>query len=103
MLRLFKIAGKSLEPRLYDGDFVLVAKVPFWLRPPRSGDVVVFRHPRFGVLIKRVQRISPHGELYVTGERPSSNDSDAFGVVETRDLIGKVVFAIKKKRPETTS
>jgi signal peptidase I len=102
MLRLFKIAGKSLEPRYHEGDFVLVLKVPIWLRQPRHGDVVVFRHPRFGVLIKRVRRVSPRGELYVTGERPSSNDSDAFGVVEAKDVIGKVVFAIRKKRPEFT-
>jgi signal peptidase I len=97
MLRLFKVTGKSLEPGYHEGDLVLVSKIPFLLRPPRPGDVVVFRHPRFGILIKQVQRISGKGELYVTGTRPSSNDSDSFGVIDVSSVIGKVVGSVWKK------
>jgi signal peptidase I len=97
MLRLFKVTGKSLEPIYHEGDFVLVSKISFLLCTPRPGDVVVFRHPRFGILIKRVQRISARGELYVTGTSPSSNDSDAFGVIEVKDVVGKVIVSFRKR------
>jgi signal peptidase I len=97
MLRLFKVSGKSLEPIYQEGDFVLTSKIPFYIRAPRTGDFIVFRHVRLGVLIKRIERVTPAGALYVTGTRPSSHDSDDFGVIAPADVIGKVVGAIKKK------
>lgn len=98
MLQLFKITGNSLQPIYYEGDFVFVSKIPFFARRPRPGDFVVFRHPRFGVMVKRIERVTPKLDLYVTGTRPSSNDSDNFGVIPFSDVIGKVVASIKKKR-----
>jgi signal peptidase I len=98
MLRLFKITGKSLEPIYQEGDFVLTSKIPFLMRAPRAGDFIVFRHPRLGVLIKCIERVTPAGALYVTGNRPSSHDSDDFGVIAPEYVLGKVVAAIKKNR-----
>jgi signal peptidase I len=96
MLRLFKITGKSLEPIYDEGDFVLVSKIPFLVRQPRRGDIVVFRHPRLGIMIKRVERVTDRRELYVSGTRPSSHDSDDFGVIPFTDVIGKVIGSIKR-------
>jgi len=53
------IPSASMEPTLRAGDRVLVLKAAYWLRTPRPGDVVVFRHPDEAVsgeadLIKRV-------------------------------------------------
>jgi signal peptidase I len=96
MLRLFKITGKSLEPIYNEGDFVLVSKIPFLVRQPRRDDIVVFRHARLGILIKRVERVTDRRELYVSGTRPSSHDSDDFGVIPFTDVIGKVIGRIKR-------
>jgi nickel-type superoxide dismutase maturation protease len=96
MLRLFKVTGKSLQPIYYEGDFVLVSKIPFLARRPRTGDIVVFCHPRFGMMIKRVERVTPGGELYVTGTHPTSKDSDNFGVIPFTSVIGKVIAGFKK-------
>jgi signal peptidase I len=98
MLRLFKVTGKSLEPIYQEGDFVLTSKIPFYIRAPRKWDFIVFRHVRLGVLIKRIERVTPAGALYVTGTRPSSHDSDDFGVIAPEDVLGKVVAAVKKSR-----
>jgi signal peptidase I len=98
MLRLFKVTGKSLEPIYQEGDFVLASKIPFYIRAPRPGDFIVFRHARLGVLIKCIERVTPLGALYVTGTRPSSHDSDDFGVISPGDVLGKVVAAVRKNQ-----
>ena len=57
MLHILKISGASLEPAYHEGDFVLVSKIPFMIRPPRAGDAVVFRQETHGLLIKLVERV----------------------------------------------
>jgi signal peptidase I len=94
MLRLLKVAGTSLLPFYYEGDFVLLLKIPFffnhWLQP---GDTVVFRHTDYGLMIKNVAQISPdEGEIYVLGTHPGSTDSRQFGAVPLDSVLGKVVW-----------
>jgi hypothetical protein len=47
-------------------------------------------------MIKRVERVTDRRELYVSGTRPSSHDSDDFGVIPFTDVIGKVIGSIKR-------
>ena len=96
MCRLLKIAGDSLSPEFEDGDFALASRIPFLLRLPRPGDVVAFRKPPYGLLVKRVERLEPDGELFVVGTRPESVDSRQFGSIRKRDLVGKVIWHVKK-------
>ena len=97
MLKVLKVTGDSLSPFFLEGDFVVVSKIPFFLRQPRTGDVVVFEHPSYGTLIKRVERLSPDGEqVYVIGEHPLSTDSRQFGPLPLRLLQGKVIWHIRK-------
>jgi signal peptidase I len=98
MLRLLKISGSSLSPVYQEGDFVLVSKIPFLVRPPKVGDVVVFRRAPYGLLIKLVERVLPDGKLWVAGTRPVSVDSYEFGPVKREDLEGKVIVHFKKQR-----
>ena len=97
MIKIIKVTGESLSPSYKEGDFVLVLKIPFILNTIRQGDVVVFRHSSYGLMIKRVERLSPDGEqVYVIGTRPDSTDSRKFGPVHKRCLIGKVAFHLRK-------
>ena len=97
MLKVLKVTGDSLSPFFLEGDFVVVSKIPFFLRQPRSGDVVVFRHPAYGTMIKRVERLSPGGEeVYVVGEHPLSTDSRQFGPLPRSALRGLVIWHIRK-------
>ena len=96
MLRVLKVSGSSLAPVYQEGDFVLVSKIPFLARPPRAGDVVVFRQASYGRMIKRVERVLPDGRLWVVGTRPVSVDSYEFGPVPLQDLEGKVILHFKK-------
>jgi len=42
----YRIENHSMEPNFYEGQFVLVNKVAYWLGEPTRGDVVVFHNPR---------------------------------------------------------
>jgi len=99
ILRLLRVAGSSLEPRLHDGDFVVASGLPYLLRPPAPGDLVVLRHPVHGTLVKRVERVAADGdELFVVGDAPDSVDSRRFGPVPRRWVAGKVVLVVRSPR-----
>ncbi len=96
MLRFFKVRGNSLAPEYSQGDFVLVSKIPFWLTPPTPGDVIAIRQPGYGLMIKRIQNLSPEGGVNVIGDHLESIDSRVFGPVRRKDILGKVVWHIRK-------
>ena len=96
MLRLLKIRGDSLAPEYSQGDFVLVSKIPFFLTPPSPGDVIAFRQPGYGLYIKRIKNLSPDGGVNVIGDHPDSVDSRVFGPVRSKDIVGKVIWHIRK-------
>ena len=99
MLRLFRIDGHSLSPQYQPGDFVLVSKIPFLFHPPRAGEIVAFRHPAFGLLIKRVTHFDPATRLLtVHGAHPDSVDSREFGPIPLERVNGKVLWHIHPTR-----
>jgi nickel-type superoxide dismutase maturation protease len=97
MIQILKVTGESLSPVFLEGDFVVVSKIPFVLRKIKAGDIVVFQHPVYGTMIKKVEYISPNGEeIFVLGTHPESTDSRQFGPLQRRQLIGKVIWHIGK-------
>jgi len=60
------VQGSSMRPALHDGERVLVNKLVYRLRPPRRGEIVVFRHERRPgrMVIKRVIGL-PQEELSI--------------------------------------
>ena len=94
---LFKVTEDSLAPDFQEGDFVLTVRIPFFSIRYKSGDIVVFDHPAYGRMIKRVQAISPENDtLFVVGSHPNSIDSRQFGPIPTQAVLGKVIWHIKK-------
>jgi signal peptidase I len=72
-----RVESISMQPTLYEGDFVLVNRVVYKLGQPGRGDVIVFRQPRnpdAEPYIKRViglpgEVISiAEGQVYINGE-----------------------------------
>jgi signal peptidase I len=96
MLRFLKVRGDSLAPEFQMGDFVLVSKIPFLFLRPSPGDVIAFRQPGYGLLIKRIQNLTSDGGLNVMGNHPESIDSRVFGTVRREDMIGKVIWHVRK-------
>jgi phage repressor protein C with HTH and peptisase S24 domain len=96
MLRLLKIRGDSLTPEYQNGDFVVISKIPFLFAPPACGDIIAFHQPGYGLMIKRIQQITPDGRIEAIGSHPESIDSRVFGTVKKENVLGKVIWHIHK-------
>ncbi|RCK73858.1 MAG: hypothetical protein ANABAC_2932 [Anaerolineae bacterium] len=96
MIRLLRVRGQSLSPEIKDGDFVLALKLPIFF-PIRTGDLIVFQKPAYGILIKRVEDC-PEGKntFWVRGTHPDSLDSRIFGAVYPNEVLGKVVLHLSQ-------
>lgn len=95
MIKFIKVSGQSLSPEYQEGDFVMIITVPFFLFKP--GYTVVFQHPAYGIMIKKILQLEPQG-LFVTGTHPNSLDSRQFGLIEPRSVLGMVVWHIRKPK-----
>jgi nickel-type superoxide dismutase maturation protease len=97
MLRVIKVTGDSLSPEYREGDYVVVATIPFFLNRIQVGDVIVFRQPTYGTLIKKVAQVERDGDqIFVVGAHPNSVDSRQFGPIARQALIGRVIWHIPK-------
>lgn len=97
MFRFLKVSGQSLTPYFEEGDFVLVAKIPFFLERLKPGDAVVFSHPLYGQMIKLVEHVELPGDMvFVTGTHANSLDSRQLGPIPRAELQGKVIWHLKK-------
>ncbi len=52
----YVVQEKSMEPALYEGQFLLASKIAYWLHPPERGDIVVFSPPS-GEDVLHIKRI----------------------------------------------
>ncbi len=101
MLRLIKVSGDSLSPRYREGDFVLVAKIPLLFNRLKQGDTIVFKHPNYGTMIKKVDYLDKdHDQIYVIGTHDFSVDSREFGPISKKTLIGKVIWHLHQPVPK---
>lgn len=98
MFRLLKVRGHSLYPDYRDGDYVLTARAPFPSGKIKSGNVIVFRQPVHGLLVKRVQKVLDDGTAFeVRGTQIDSTDSRNYGPVPLSQVLGKVIWHIRQK------
>ena len=68
----FQVRGSSMEPTLHNGQYLVVSKLAYWLRPPARGDIVVF-HPPTGVSDDYIKRI-----VGLPGEQVAVRDGEVF-------------------------
>lgn len=97
MLKLIKITGSSLAPEYNEGDYVVITTLSLILRALKPGDIVVFKHPVYGTMVKKIKNTNPHtGEIFVIGTHPKSTDSRHFGPIPQSWLTGKILWHIPK-------
>jgi phage repressor protein C with HTH and peptisase S24 domain len=97
MCKILKIKGDSLFPEFRDGDFVVIAKSPLFIKKLIQGDIIAFQHKKYGVLIKKILDVSEQG-INVIGNLEESIDSRVFGRIQPDTIIGKVVLHIPRSR-----
>jgi nickel-type superoxide dismutase maturation protease len=99
--QLAMVEGPSMEPCLPDGAWVVLLPRPG--RMPRVGQIVVAEHPlRPGfALIKRVASVDrSRGLVWLAGDnREESTDSEDFGPLPVRLVVGAVVAILRPGRP----
>ncbi len=97
MLSISKVTGTSLSPFFVPGDYVLLVDLRFPFQRLAKDDFVVFKHPRFGRLIKKVISINHDLEtVQVEGTNSDSVTSDQIGPVQFSDISGKVFLHFKR-------
>ncbi|MGW8251947.1 MAG: S24/S26 family peptidase [Anaerolineales bacterium] len=97
MLQFLRVAGESLAPEYREGDFVLIVKIPFFLNRLAEDDIIAFRHPDYGLMIKKIAVIEPgQDRMFVIGTHDNSIDSRHFGTIRRSDLVGKVIWHLRK-------
>ena len=88
-----EVAGHSMAPSLSAGDRVLVDRWTHAQRLPRRGEIVLVEGPGGDLLVKRVVRVGPSGDVWVEGDnREASSDSRDFGPLSAGRVRGRVVW-----------
>jgi signal peptidase I len=41
----FQVRGSSMQPTLDNGQYLLIGKLTYWIKPPERGDIIVFHPP----------------------------------------------------------
>ena len=86
-----------MSPDFQEGDFVLLATAPFFLKRLKAGDTIVFKHKLYGTLIKRITSFDPEtADAYVAGTSAESLDSRRLGTIRRENIRGKVIARIPK-------
>lgn len=98
ILKIMKVTGNSLNPIYKNGDFVMVSKIPIIISGIRANEIVVFDHPRYGRMIKRVLQVQDKEKrLFVVGENDESLDSRHFGTIPLDWVVAKVFLHISPR------
>ena len=99
MFRIHKVVGDSMSPDFREGDFVVLATAPFFLKRLKVGDTIIFKHKLYGTLIKRIASFDPETvEAYVEGTGPDSLDSRRLGTIRREAIRGKVIAQFSRTK-----
>jgi phage repressor protein C with HTH and peptisase S24 domain len=99
MIQINKVTGNSLSPLFLPGDYVVTTKCSLLVKDYQPGDIIVFYHNDHGLMIKEVSSVFPDKLSYlVDGTNPQSVNSETLGPIQRKDIVGRVIFHIKKPR-----
>lgn len=98
-IKIFRVAGRSMEPEFREGDFVMVSKLPLRPKYVRPGTHIAFVNSKYGMLIKKVQEYNPARKLlWATGTSPFSIHGDEIGPIPVKNVLGEVIGHVRKTR-----
>lgn len=96
---MVRVEGNSMAPTYGNGDWLLV----LWMQqsPHRAqlGKIAVIeREEQPGILlVKRIQK-SHGGNYWVEGDNSESTDSRVWGWISPHEIVGRVLFRVRKKK-----
>ena len=88
--KLCRVCGKSMEPLLKEGDYVIYKSLTTSEKSLKEGNIVVAEHPleKNKLIIKRVLNIDSTGVFLIGDNKLSSTDSRHYGRVNFSKVIG---------------
>lgn len=83
LVQPFFVRGASMEPNFYDGEYLVVDELSYFLRDARRGEVIVFRFPqnRSQFFIKRIVGMPGETVKINNGRVEIINDDFSAGVI----------------------
>jgi phage repressor protein C with HTH and peptisase S24 domain len=93
MLSIIKVQGDSMMPELADGDFVMISRL-FWTLKPQ--DKVVVDHSIYHQVIKQIKVYQPEKGLLLEGLNDASVSTEKLGWVQPKQVIGKVILSFRR-------
>lgn len=89
-MRIARVNGRSLAPELPNGAFAVFRRS----RKVRRGDVILARHPDFGLVVKKVATITLKGRFALHGMSEHGTSETRLGSVDKSEVLGKLLFRI---------
>ena len=89
-LRLWKVKGHSMFPRIPQHSYVLVGQW-YIFKKLKPNQAILINHPRFGLLIKTVAIVDKNHLIWCKGENASSISVEQLGPVSKKQIIGRVL------------
>lgn len=79
-----RVSGDSMLPHYSPGDFVVAWRWPG--HKTRIGDVVLFNHAAYGLIVKRIEVIENDRAL-LAGDSPDSTSRESIGWVQAQAVV----------------
>lgn len=91
---VYSVTGRSMEPVIQPGQFIVVDRISYRVRPPRAGELLVLREPISDHLVlKQCVTIDENMLVHVRGiNGTASIDSRYYGGVPLAEIRGRVVL-----------
>lgn len=94
MIKIVKIVGSSMKPEFNAGDFVLVAKFPFFIHFLKKDRNVIFKHNGETYIKKIVKINNIEKYIRVKGNSVYSMSEDDFGNIDIAKIVGIVLMKL---------
>ena len=92
MIKVVRVRGTSMLPRLRGDDYVIAINLPWLTFNP--GHTVLVLHPSLGLIIKRIFTVKANECFTLVGDHPSSLSSEQIGRIKRAQIVGRVVYHI---------
>jgi signal peptidase I len=95
VIKNFRVVGTSMEPNLHDGQYLIIDKISYRLRPPERGEVIVFEPPNRpnDDYVKRIMGLPGdtlevrNGQIFVNGEPLPENFAPRTGTYNYQPTV----------------
>lgn len=81
-----------MEPRVKNGNVVLVSGIRYLFQSPKVGDIIAFKNSDGKILIKRITK-KENKQIFIEGDnKKDSLDSKKFGMISEDMVLGQVIY-----------